>query len=333
MVMAGSDSNLSTPCTPYIPIIVFDRCFIACLCGVARKVIDVTVGVLSPNLASLTQVSHLAFGRVTINGISFKLSAVLNIVLPVFGVILAGVLSRKTGLLGADTSEALNKFVFYVALPPLLFLSFARVPVDDIFNWPFVNAYLLGTFLTVAVSVVCAWFFFAHRELPILTLHAMLSMFSNTVYLGIPLLILAYGPLGATPAIIVTLLSNLIFLTLAAVLIEIGQRAEANEGRGGAGGLSVLTSSLKNPLIIAPLLGTVYSALGLSLYVPVENFLDLLGRGAGATALFAMGMSLYGFSVSAGAVEIGWITFLKLVVHPLIAVSYTHLTLPTTPYV
>jgi len=202
-------------------------------------------------------------------------SAVLNIVLPVFGVILAGVLSRKTGLLGADTSEALNKFVFYVALPPLLFLSFARVPVDDIFNWPFINAYLLGTFLTLAFSVVCAWLFFAHRELPILTLHAMLSMFSNTVYLGIPLLILAYGPVGATPAIIVTLLSNLIFLT-------------------------------------------IYTWLGWSLYVPVENFLDLLGRGAGATALFAMGMSLYGFSVSAGAVEIGWITFLKLVVHPLI---------------
>jgi len=245
-------------------------------------------------------------------------SAVLNIVLPVFGVILAGVLSRKTGLLGADTSEALNKFVFYVALPPLLFLSFARVPIDDIFNWPFVNAYLLGTFLTVVVSVVCAWFFFAHRALPILTLHAMLSMFSNTVYLGIPLLMLAYGPVGATPAIIVTLISNMIFLTLVAVLIEIGQREETKDGVGSAGRLSVLTSSLKNPLIIAPLLGTVYSALGLTLYVPVENFLDLLGRGAGATALFAMGMSLYGFSVSAGAVEIGWITFLKLVVHPLI---------------
>ena len=244
------------------------------------------------------------------------MSAVLNIVLPVFGVILAGVLSRKTGLLGADTSEALNKFVFYVALPPLLFLSFARVPIDDIFNWPFINAYLLGTFLTLGFSVVCAWFFFAHRELPILTLHAMLGMFSNTVYLGIPLLILAYGPVGATPAIIVTLISNLIFLTLAAVLIEIGQRKESGSERSG--GLSVLTSSLKNPLIIAPLLGTIYTWLGLSLYVPVENFLDLLGRGAGATALFAMGMSLYGFSVSAGAIEIGWITFLKLVVHPLL---------------
>jgi len=242
------------------------------------------------------------------------MSTVLNIVLPVFGVILAGVLSRKSGLLGADSSEALNKFVFYVALPPLLFLTCARVPMAEVLNWPFVNAYLLGCFLTLVISVLGGRLFFAHKRLPFLTLHAMSSIFSNTVYLGIPLLILAYGPKGATPAIIITLISNLIFLTLSAVLIESSQKT----GKGVLGGLSVLTSSLKNPLIIAPLLGAVFSALELSLYVPIENFLELLARGAGATALFAMGMSLYGFSISAGAVEIGWITLLKLIVHPLI---------------
>ncbi len=248
------------------------------------------------------------------------MSAVFNIVLPVFGVILAGVLSRKTGLLGEESSEALNKFVFFVALPPLLFLTCARVPFDEILNWPFLGAYLAGCFLTLIVSAAGGLLLFAHRELPILTLHMMLSIFSNTVYLGIPLLILAYGPNGATPAIIITLVSNLVFLTLSAILIEIGQKRSlvVSGSASESGKLSVLTSSLKNPLIIAPLLGTLFSWLGIELFVPVENFLDLLARGAGATALFAMGMSLYGFSISAGALEISWVSLLKLVVHPVL---------------
>lgn len=248
------------------------------------------------------------------------MSAVFNIVLPVFGVILAGVLSRKTGLLGEDSAEALNKFVFFVALPPLLFLTCAKVPFNEILNWPFVGAYLLGCLLTILICAAGGWLFFAHRELPILTLHTMVGIFSNTVYLGIPLLILAYGAQGATPAIIVTLISNLIFLTLSAILIEIGQsKAAFKSGTApAAGGLSVLSSSFKNPLVIAPLLGALFSWLGIELYVPIENFLDLLAQGAGATALFAMGMSLYGFSISAGAFEVGWMSFLKLVVHPLL---------------
>lgn len=242
------------------------------------------------------------------------MTAVLNIVLPVFGVILAGVLSRKTGLLGEDTSEALNKFVYFFAIPPLLFLSCARVPVAEILNGPFVATFLGGSAITIAIAVLIGWLLFGHRHIPIMTLHAMTTIFSNTVYLGIPLLILAYGAKGATPAIIATLVSNVIFLTLSAVLIESSQSSLDERGSR----LTVFASSFKNPLIIAPILGTAFSWFDIGLYLPVENFLELLARGAGATALFAMGMSLCGFSVTAGALEVGWLSLMKLVVHPLV---------------
>ena len=242
------------------------------------------------------------------------MSAIFNIVLPVFGVILAGVLSRQSNLLGAETTEALNKFVYFIALPPLLFLSCARVPVAELLNAPFAATYISGTAVTICIAIFVGWLAFDHRELPFITLHSMTSIFSNTVYLGIPLLILAYGPKGATPAIIITLLTNVVFLTLSAVLIESSQKSSAqNTGR-----FAVFLSSVKNPLIVSPLLGTAFSWLGIELFLPIENFLDLLARGAGATALFAMGMSLYGFSITAGAREIGCMSVMKLVVHPLI---------------
>jgi len=67
--------------------------------------------------------------------------AVLNVVLPVFGIGLAGYLCGRFGVLGAASSEALNAFVYYVALPALFFISMARMPLRDILNWPFLFAY------------------------------------------------------------------------------------------------------------------------------------------------------------------------------------------------
>ena len=70
-------------------------------------------------------------------------------------------------------------------------------------------------------------------------MHGMALIFSNTVYLGIPLLVLAYGQDGATPAVIITLFTNLVFLTLSAVLIE-SSRMEAGRSK-----LGLLSSRLK----------------------------------------------------------------------------------------
>jgi len=80
------------------------------------------------------------------------MEAMLNVVLPVFGVIFAGYLARGFQLLGAASADALNRFVYYVAVPPLLFLATARTPVAVIFNGPFIAVYLLAATLTLALG-------------------------------------------------------------------------------------------------------------------------------------------------------------------------------------
>ncbi|MGQ0664436.1 MAG: AEC family transporter [Pseudomonadota bacterium] len=55
----------------------------------------------------------------------------VDVVLPVFGLILAGSLAGRFAILGAEGSEALNRFVYFFALPALLFLGMARVPVGQ----------------------------------------------------------------------------------------------------------------------------------------------------------------------------------------------------------
>ncbi|MDH3230625.1 MAG: hypothetical protein OEN55_12615 [Alphaproteobacteria bacterium] len=41
--------------------------------------------------------------------------AFVNVALPVFGIILAGYLAGRAGLLGGESSRALTGFVYYVA--------------------------------------------------------------------------------------------------------------------------------------------------------------------------------------------------------------------------
>ena len=45
------------------------------------------------------------------------MEAVVNIVLPVFGIVLCGYAAGRMKLLGPASSEALNGFVYWVALP------------------------------------------------------------------------------------------------------------------------------------------------------------------------------------------------------------------------
>ena len=76
------------------------------------------------------------------------MEAILNVALPIFALIACGYLAGKIGVLGEDSTTALNAFVWWFALPALFFLSLARVKFDDIFNIPFLLAY--GAALSLA---------------------------------------------------------------------------------------------------------------------------------------------------------------------------------------
>lgn len=238
-----------------------------------------------------------------------------NIVLPVFGIIFAGYASRRFGLLRDASAEALNSFAYYIALPALLFLSTASVPVRSILNWPFIFAYLCGALITLGIALAGGILFFSHRKLSTLTLHGLAAVFANTVYMGIPLFLAAFGERGAAPAVVGAVASNLFFIGLVVLVLEISQH---RSGGAAMAVKEVAKALITNPVLVAPSLGLTASALQIHLPVPVDRFLELLSRAAGPCALFALGLSLYGFPIRAGASEIAWLALLKLLIHPFV---------------
>ncbi len=246
------------------------------------------------------------------------MQAILNVILPVFGIILTGYFAGRSKMLGPESSEALNKFCYWFALPAILFLGPARVPLDQVLNLPFIATFMGG--VAIAWLIALAVGVTAFRDRPAVTALALLSgTFSNAGYMGIPLFLAAYGPQGVLPAVIATMSYTVLLVGTTVVIVEADL---AGKGGGVAALRNVLRGLAKSPLVVAPLLGLAWNMGGIALPKPVSNFGDLMGASAGPAALFAIGLFLSTRSLGTLAggkklAEVGWLVYVKLIVQPL----------------
>ncbi|TWA84978.1 hypothetical protein FBZ83_104247 [Azospirillum brasilense] len=258
------------------------------------------------------------------------MSVVFNVALPVFAIILAGVLSGKAKLLGPASSEALNKFVYWMALPPVLFLGTAKRSLPEIFNGPFIGAFLGSMLAVYALGALLGWLI--HRErTQIQCMQGLNACFSNTGYMGIPLFLAAFGPDRLAPAILATVIMSAIMVGIAVIWLEF-----ANSQGGGIGKAlrDVGRALVKNPLIISTALGLAWSVFlsGVPVPRPIAIYCDLMGASAGPCALFAIGLFLATQSLKANLMEAGWISACKLVVQPALAWFLIQTLFPLDPF-
>ena len=237
--------------------------------------------------------------------------AVVSIILPVFGIIFFGYLSGRLGLFGKQSSEPLNRFVYYFAFPALLFVVIARTPPEKIFYWSFVFTWTAALGATFVVTAVVSGLFY-RDGLAALAMRCLNTTGANSAFLGVPLSIAAFGQEAALPpmlgsAILVTVLNNVIIL-----LIEADRHVTGGTLKAGR---QIALSLATNPLAIAAILGTAVAMLT-RLPQPLERLFDLLGAAAVPCALFSIGVFIAGKSLREALGELSLLSFIKLVVHP-----------------
>ena len=239
-------------------------------------------------------------------------TAVTDIIGPLFGIMVAGYLAGRFRLLNEGAGAILSRFVFVVALPALIFVSLSRVPVEEFFDWPFLGALGGGMSIIFCLAVLVARFAFP-GSLTAHGLHGLTAMFSSTGYIGLPLILIAFGDVALVPGIIGAVITGALFLPIGIVL------AEVDRGKGKASiVVSLLLGLVRSPVLLATVAGLLASGLGLSIPGPITTFFDLLGGAFIPCALFSAGLFLVGSSVRGEALEIGWLVFAKLVLHPLV---------------
>jgi malonate transporter len=143
-------------------------------------------------------------------------------------------------------------------------------------------------------------------------IEAQCAVIGNIGFLGIPMLTLILGEAAIGPIMMMLAVDLIIFSSLVVILVTGSRDGQISTRIFKTVGLGLI----KNPMIVAMTLGLLCSGFNLTIPVPVNEFLAILGGAATPGALFAIGASLA--SKSAERIEVaGWLTFCKLVLHPL----------------
>lgn len=240
------------------------------------------------------------------------MGALLNTTLPVFGAIFAGYLITRLGILPKESSDYFNRIVYYLSFPALLFVVVARTPADKIFYWPFVFAWTGGLAITFVLTALLSALLYRNR-LGALGMRCMNTTCASTAFMGIPLVVAAFGKEAAVPAILSTTILAIVIVSATVLLIEIDRKSRI----GSATILRDIGLSLaKNPLMIAVTAGAIVALSGIKLPSPVERFCDLVGAAAIPVSLLAIGLFISGQTVRENLGEIGLLSAVKLIVHP-----------------
>ena len=233
----------------------------------------------------------------------------LNVVLPLFLMIVLGYVLKMIRVYDEHTISGMNQLVFKVFLPLLLFINIYQTDVAGVFSLKLMMIAVIG----VLGSFFVTWFIIHfiekdHRKCGVL----IQGIFrSNFVIFGIPVTTSLFGAEATGIASLLVAVVVPLFNMLSVIILEIYRGHQTNMKK-------ILKGIITNPLIIGSLTGLLFLLLGIKIPLALEKTIGDLSRVTTPLALVILGAS-FTFSSVRGQVKgilIG--VFGRLVIIPMI---------------
>ena len=251
--------------------------------------------------------------------------AILLETLPFFALIALGYWAGRSGFFTPEATAYLTKFVFYFALSAMIFRFASNLELREVWDSNQSWGYLFGTSAVYIVATVIA--FARKRGIQEAAVEAQCAAIGNIGFLGIPMLALILGEAAVGVIMMMLAVDLIVFSSLIVILITGSRDGQMHIGILKTVGLGLV----KNPMIVAIVLGFVWSGFDIPIPGPMNEFLAILGAAATPGALFAIGASLASKSAERLAVA-GWLSFAKLVLHPALVAVGILILFPVDPY-
>jgi len=239
---------------------------------------------------------------------------VVEIILPIFGLLMVGYVTTSVGWFDQVAIRGLTRFVFDFAVPMLLLRTISTANLPDVIPWDYLASYYLGTFI-ILLSGLGITRLLWQRTFSQQVINAFSSSFSNTVLLGIPIILLTFGDRAVLPLFIIIGTHGIIMVPLFTIMLEMGK-----SGRAPIKTVIVRTSYglFTNPLIIGLLSGLACNLFEITLWKPLDEMAKLLANSVTSCALFALGATLASFRKNIPWQEVPMIVILKTILHPVV---------------
>ena len=233
--------------------------------------------------------------------------------LPLFILILLGFLAVKLGRWQKTVTDSLTKFTFYIAFPIMLFQIMSHFSEQSEIDIKLLLVFFGGSFIVFAIGCLIASKIFQLNGSQS-TLFAMGGIYTNTVFVGIPIIKMLLGDQAIPIVAIIVIFNALILWTLATVSIEFVQMGKLS----GRSFIKALKNVSKNPIIIGIFTGIVVNYIGL----PIPNFINqstkMVSDMTAPLSLIVLGMGLAEYKIRDQFLITGSICILKLAILPIV---------------
>lgn len=189
-------------------------------------------------------------------------------------------------------------------------LAGAELPPEP--EWSLILAYFSGAGMVFALGLALARVAFRRRGAEP-AIFGISGAFSNTIILGIPLVLQAYGEAAAVPLSLIVAFHSALLFTATTIGAEVGIGGMVS----GAGlARNILKGLASNPILWGIGGGIALNLLDLRLPTLVDRMAEILGAAALPAALFALGANLATFRLAGSVREALVLSGLKILLQP-----------------
>ncbi len=206
----------------------------------------------------------------------------LNATIPIFLMMLLGMLFRKLGWMDEVFAAKMNKFVFLVPLPVLLFEQLATVDFSEVWDIKFILFCFVVTAISITISTLISLLW---KDRSIKGEFIQATYRSSAALLGIAFIQNIYGTVGMAPLMIIG--SVPLYNIMAVVVLSFFK--PGNNSFDKALVKKTLKGIVTNPIIIGIVAGFVWSALKLPMPLILHKTVSSIGATATPMGLMSMG--------------------------------------------
>ncbi len=247
------------------------------------------------------------------------MSALFDVILPVFLVLGFGYLAAWKLKFGESAVDGVMKFAQNFAVPVLLFKSIAEMDLGANFEPGLLISFYTGAFLSFFAGWLGALKLF-HRNPEDAVAIGFVCLFSNSLLLGFPITERAYGPEALAGNFVIISIHSPLIYTFGITFMEF-TRARGLDISMGRIALRALSGVLHTPLVLGILCGFAMNLLTQAGLVMPEGFwgaIDMMARAGLPAALFGLGGILYRYKPEGDAATIAMCCACSLALHPMI---------------
>lgn len=243
----------------------------------------------------------------------------VDIVLPIFLLIILGWLLTYFKFVPNEIAQNLMIYLFWAAGPAIIFLTISSYHISQVIMWRFWVAYSVEiTFVTILSYYLFRYIF--HESKIVTITSAFSTVVKNTVIIGFPVLMGIAGQKAAIPMAITVIIFNCFVAPVLMFMLELNAASGKSEDTKKMF-LSAIRTTFKNPLVLSAFLGIAFSVLDIHLPFFLKKLLLYLALSFVPCALFAVGAELRSFRLEGNLFKIFLIASINLLLCPIIAVG------------